>query len=160
MTDYANRIALERLAGSWTFERTLSTSAAPLTGQAVCAPAPTSGAPHVLRLDYHEWGNHSAGIAFEKRYRFELQPDASSVTITHRDPHDLGGAFQTVRFREISGRDGQLHAAGENLCGHDRYVSEYQIEIDHMRITHQVAGPNKDYWIETLYHRAEAAKRG
>lgn len=131
------------LVGKWHFGRNASTSER-FEGVARFTPR-DDGA-----LDYREDGRvtlrNGSGTTFFRCYVYRLE---GAVMTVH---------FQDMRlFHQVTlTRVGDCwQGRGHHLCVADVYSSRYDIAPGRIAITHDVAGPAKDYRLETEYRRAE-----
>ena len=156
-------MALEWMAGRWTFQRTV------FEKSAKTAPGPPAldrrtrieGCADVRRLalndqHYREYGHQPSGIPFSKAYRFCFEANADGlITVYHADEAAPASRFHRLKFTWITARDQTeaVVAEAEHLCAADWYVSLYEVSVDRMFIRHTVSGPRKDYRIKTIYER-------
>lgn len=140
---------LAALAGDWILERTVE-SADPgqcgsLSGQATFAPGGEG------RLAYREDGLLTLGAGSfraERRYLFAARPDGFAVLFDERPPRLFHEIALVPEAKET------LAGSAEHRCGADLYVSRYRFGPDGgFVVEHRVAGPRKDYRIESRYRR-------
>ncbi|BCJ91523.1 hypothetical protein IZ6_22580 [Terrihabitans soli] len=138
----------DALAGSWRISRTIDPQGA-LDGTASFSVRDNGW------LAYSEEGEltlpHGQFTA-RRSYLFEPREDGFAVWFD-AEPKRL--------FHEIAldGPDrGTRTGSASHLCRDDLYLSEYSFEPDgRFSIRHRVTGPYKDYTVNTLYTRPEAA---
>jgi hypothetical protein len=103
------------------------------------------------RFDYAERGElkltNGRRLDAERHYLLEETADGFTVWFAEAPPR----LFHRIALRWT----GQaLVGAGQHLCGDDRYDSRYAFCADgSFSVHHAVAGPRKDYAIETRYRR-------
>lgn len=140
----ADQSLFDMLRGRWRLTRKIADRAAGLNGRFEgVAIFLTTAAP--LSLDYRETGTLSFGPfehAAERQYRWRFRaPDRASVFF------DDGRFFHTLRpMNGIA----EVH----HDCAPDRYEGRYVFEApDRWTQAWRVAGPRKDYDMESLFER-------
>ncbi|WP_431511215.1 DUF6314 family protein [Variovorax sp. DAIF25] len=140
-----------RLAGGWTFERTIEGQAS-MHGTAVFGPLP--GAAHAT-LHYREEGRLRLldGRAFDahREYLYQGRPGGFAVLFAEQPPR---------LFHEIALQPGDDEASAwigtaAHPCAADLYDSLYRFLADgSFTLRHTVRGPRKDYVSLTRFRAA------
>ncbi|MDX1901146.1 MAG: DUF6314 family protein [Gammaproteobacteria bacterium] len=134
------------LTGKWQFERSFNHSGS-ATGTAIFSPREDF-------LFYRETGvlHLHQHFNFYREYIFSVNKDSIAVWFVNN--YKKGKFFYNLKISSYDGITCEMR--GAHQCMNDHYVATYKIfSEDSFEMRYVIAGPKKDYFIDTKYRAVE-----